>query len=132
MPIHGDFYAKQVLTGPRSVCILDLDHAVRAPLAADLGLFAAHLWLEVARDRLTERVARELTAALVDGYGRARVDEAELQLHTGAGLVSLLHHPFRHCDGEWSARMQRILELAEAFAPQESTVGTPAGSAPRL
>src|SRR5439155_1481562 len=38
-PLHGDFYARQVLLGPQGVGLLDFDEAVRGGPALDLGLF---------------------------------------------------------------------------------------------
>lgn len=117
-PIHGDFYAKQVLVEGGSAVLLDLDHAAWSHAAADLGLFIAHLKLDVVRERLPEGGVAPIAEALLDGYGAANVDRGLLDLYTSIGLVSLLHHPFRHGDPHWLSRMRGLVVEAERCAPK--------------
>src|SRR5438874_470747 len=70
-PIHGDFYAKQVLLDGGRVGIIDLDQAARGDPAFDLGRFIAHVERAAVRDGLPARHVADLTRAFLDGYQAA-------------------------------------------------------------
>lgn len=112
-PIHGDFYARQVLVDSDTVGILDLDEARLGDPAADLGNFIAHLESDALRGRLAAQRVEPLRDSLLEGY-RA-LDPARVNLHAAIGLFRLLPHPFRQREADWLARTEAILERIEAI-----------------
>lgn len=114
-PVHGDFYAKQVLVDGERAGVLDLDSAALGDPAQDLGLFLAHL----ERDRLRGGpvTGTGLIAAFLDGYREdaGRVP-ARMALYTAVGLLRLSPDPFRHREPNWERRTAVLLDRAEALA----------------
>jgi len=120
-PIHGDFYADQVLLSGASVAIFDIDQAALGDPAADLGTFTAHL----ERDALgggppAERVP-VLRTALLEGYRAATGRPASppppgVDLHTAVGLFRLAPEPFRAREPDWPQRIAAILARAATAA----------------
>jgi len=114
-PIHGDFYAKQVLLDGEHAGVLDLDSAALGDPALDLGLFLAHL----ERDRLRGGpvASPALIAAFLDGYREeaGRVP-GRLALYTAIALLRLTPDPFRHREPDWEERTARLLDRAESLA----------------
>ena len=128
-PIHGDFYAKQVLLGEDTVALLDLDRAAYGDPAADLGLFAAHLEREALRGTLTAGRLEALRDALLEGYRRAgRPIPSRLPLYTGVGLLRLTPDPFRFREPSWPERTEALLDRCEAVLRD----GCPATAAGRM
>jgi hypothetical protein len=116
-PIHGDFYAAQVLLDGDTAAILDLDRAVRGDPAADLGLFVAHLERDALRGGLRPSHVEPLRDALLGGYRAAApgASPARVDLYTAVGLLQLAPDPFRYRDPEWPERTDAILARAEAI-----------------
>jgi aminoglycoside phosphotransferase (APT) family kinase protein len=117
-PIHGDFYAKQVLLTDDAVAILDLDRATAGDPAADLGNFIAHLKRDALRGHLAPNRVEPLREALLEGYRAATPHSlpARIELYTAAGLLRLAPDPFRHREPNWPERIEAILERIEAMA----------------
>ncbi len=117
-PIHGDFYAKQVLVEAEYAVLLDLDQAACGDPAADLGYFAAHLERDPQRGLLPAALAAPALAALLDGYAAiAAPPTAErLALYTAAGLLRLAPQHFRSREPDWDAGITATLARAEAIA----------------
>lgn len=116
-PIHGDFYAKQVLLADDTVALLDFDEAVRGDPAADLGLFIAHLERDTLRSNLSPSRMEPLREALLEGY-RVTTHHpipTRIELYTAAGLFRLAPDPFRHREPNWPERTEAILERAKAI-----------------
>ena len=116
-PIHGDFYAKQVLLGENTVAFLDLDRAAYGDPAADLGLFVAHLEREALWGTLTAGRLEALRDALLEGYREAtrRPIPSRLELYIGAGLFRLTPDPFRFRESSWPERTEAILDRSETI-----------------
>ena len=115
VPIHGDFYDKQVLFDRDRIGLIDFDEFTIGDPRADLGLFLAHLERNVARGMLLERECDSLSDAFVQGYvdaGGAKTAE-ELSPYIAIGLMQLLHDPFRRGEKEWAERTRQLLERAE-------------------
>ena len=109
LPIHGDFYDRQVLVDDGRIVILDLDEAVLSDPAADLGLFVAHLvHAALSCDLQAARVA-PVRDALLAGYG---VPPERVDLYTAIGLLQLAPHHFRNREPNWSERTEATLERA--------------------
>lgn len=121
-PIHGDFYAKQVLVSAGGVGLLDLDEAVRSDPRADLGLFVAHLERDVVRGRVPAGSVGLIAETLLDGYRRAagRLSENGLGWYVAIGLFQLLHGPFRTCEPDWEARTETLLARVERILTPSS------------
>ncbi|MFQ5515451.1 MAG: phosphotransferase family protein [Myxococcota bacterium] len=107
-PVHGDFYAKQVVLGPGQVALLDLDSAAVAHPLVDLGVFLAHIERDVLRGTLASDRREPIARALLEGYGRASAD-LPLHVYTALGLFRLAHDPFRHCEPGWAERTEALL-----------------------
>ena len=129
-PVHGDFYAKQVLLGDDGVSVLDFDEAGAGDPALDLGLFLAHLERGALRGAiLAERVGL-VRAALLDGYrAQAGAVPDGVDLYTAAGLLQLSPHSFRNRDPDWPDRTAARLDRAEAIA-RDLAPAVPARSGP--
>jgi tRNA A-37 threonylcarbamoyl transferase component Bud32 len=97
-PIHGDFYARQVLVSAENISILDLDAAACGHPAMDLGNFIAYLEREALR---TNRSASQITGyadALIAGYHECAppVRADSVYLYTAVGLFRMGLKPFRN------------------------------------
>lgn len=115
-PIHGDFYASQVLIEGDTVVVLDLDEASFGHPVSDLGNFIAHLERGQLRGLVGARRVEELREAVLEGYSRAsgrRVAPGLLAAHTAAALLKLAHDPFRLREDGWPERTAAIIERAE-------------------
>ena len=115
-PIHGDFYAKQVLLDGGRVGIIDLDQAARGDPAFDLGRFIAHVERAAVRDGLPARHVADLTRAFLDGYQAAtgRPAPDRVGLYVAIGLLLMLRDPFRYHAPGWPEQTAAILARAEA------------------
>ena len=117
-PIHGDFYAKQVVAQRGRVAILDFDSAVLDDPAADLGNFIAHLEADDLLERLSPARSAEIRHAFMAEYERVTSDRQVLgrvELQTAMALFKLAPHPFRRREPNWpeqtAAILQRVDEL---------------------
>ncbi|HYO50385.1 MAG TPA: phosphotransferase, partial [Chloroflexia bacterium] len=128
-PIHGDFYAKQVLLDGDSVVILDFDAASAGDPAADLGLFTAHLERGALRRNVPSDRLAPLSHVLLEGYASTthQSPSERVGLYTAAGLLKLAPHPFRNLQRDWPqgieatiARAEAILERVEADASKRT------------
>lgn len=116
-PVHGDFYAKQVLLAGERVVILDFDSAVAGDPAFDLGLFIAHLERGALRHTVRRDSVVPAADALLSGYRAATdmpVAEQKVGLYVAAGLLKLAPHPFRNLHPDWPAGIEATLARAEA------------------
>lgn len=124
-PIHGDFYADQVLVGAGQATILDFDNAHRGDPAADLGSFAAHLQGAAVAGHGDTGAAGLLREALLAGYasGATPPPEERIWLHTAAALLRLAPEPFRRRVPLWHQQLAQLVAAAEqAFAGQARAV----------
>ncbi len=114
-PVHGDFYAKQILVNNDRVHVIDFDEACLGDPRADLGLFIAHLERDLIGDRLLHQLLNPVSEALVQGYVDAsgQSPPRNLNVYTAIGLFQLAHHPFRRFEPDWSERIEQILERVE-------------------
>lgn len=111
--IHGDFYAKQILVCPKEITLIDLDDVCRFYPSCDLGLFIAHLERDRIAMRLNQTEVDTYRSALLQGYQAQRdFFEDEVALFTAAGLLQLIHHPFRNNEPNWPARTRAILQAS--------------------
>jgi ATP-binding cassette, subfamily B, bacterial len=122
-PIHGDFYAKQVILDGDRVALLDLDEAVRGDPADDLGNFIAHLHRQVGRGELAVDLVNPIRAALLEGYRIASESGIpdRLELYSAVNLLRLAQDPFRNREPNWSARVRTILEQVESLIQNRPT-----------
>lgn len=121
-PIHGDFYARQVLLDADTVALLDLDEASLGDPAVDLGRFGADLEAAVLDGRLPSAAPGTLIAPLVEGYRRnGGAPVRRLDVQVAAQLFRLAAHPFRRRDAGWpsaiEATLARVDGLLDAAAP---------------
>ncbi|MGH9943245.1 MAG: phosphotransferase, partial [Pyrinomonadaceae bacterium] len=114
-PIHGDFYARQVLVADGMAAILDLDRAAYAEPAQDLGKFIAHVERDSLRGDFSPNRAAQIKEALLEGYRHktGNLLPRRIRLHTAAGLLRLAPEPFRYREPDWPERAKAIIERAE-------------------
>jgi len=115
-PVHGDFYARQVLVDGGMASLLDLDRAVRGDPAADLGRFIGHLERDALRGAVPPGRVESVGTALLDGYRRASRSTLPSGVgpYVAAALLSLAPDPFRFREPDWPQRIEALLERAEA------------------
>ncbi|MFQ5528990.1 MAG: phosphotransferase family protein, partial [Gemmatimonadota bacterium] len=120
-PIHGDFYAKQVLLRADGVGVLDFDESALGDPASDLGNFIAHLERDELRGRIGTAEAQRASDALVEGYARA-ADVPSMgrdRLYTARCLFALAPHPFRFREANWPAATAKLVERCRELLDAE-------------
>lgn len=125
-PLHGDFYAQQVLLAGSRAALIDLDEASLGDPAVDLARFRADLEARVVSGRLDRSIADEVADRLLAGYSRTLRVPAHLQVHAAAQLFRLAAHPFRRRESSWAEIGAAILERAGSLI--EKVPATRAGS----
>ena len=134
VPVHGDFYAKQVLLNDDGTAtVIDFDGSVRGDAAVDAGNFVAHLERDRLRYGLSEGEMHRVQAALLDGYRTAGggVPDGAVDLYAAVGMLLLAPHPFRFREPVWPARTEALLARAEArLADAEAAVRRASSPAP--
>ena len=124
-PIHGDFYADQVVFAGDRVALIDFDEAALGSPAWDLGNFIGHLHYRNLAGAISAGTPEAVGNGLIDGY-RAAGGEAslrEVQLQTAVSLMRLGARPFRERDPLWPERIEQILARVE-----ELVAAAPAGT----
>ncbi|HUF09816.1 MAG TPA: phosphotransferase [Rhodothermales bacterium] len=114
VPIHGDFYADQVLVDDGNVAIIDFDSAVFGQLESDAGNILAHLIYDALRGAMTGDIAASVRGRMIRAYRgyQLPMDERLLDLLTVASLILLLPRPFRARTEDWPEITRRILAFA--------------------
>ncbi|HKP53150.1 MAG TPA: phosphotransferase [Chloroflexia bacterium] len=117
LPVHGDFYAKQVLLAGAKVVILDFDAAAAGDPAYDLGLFIAHLERGALRGTVPSGLVEPVGDALLRGYEAVskRPVRDRVALYSAAGLLRLAPHPFRNRHSNWPQDIETTVARAEAI-----------------
>lgn len=114
VPVHGDFYAKQVLHHAGEIRLLDFDEAALGDPLSDLGNWCAKLEAAVLLGRLEASRRDELNAALLAGYGQAG---QYMALNAATALRLLVHAPhfFRSGVANWVELTQAAVERAASL-----------------
>lgn len=123
-PVHGDFYAKQVLLDGGELGVVDWDEAGLGEPASDVGNFIAHLERHALAGRMpADRVGaagEALRVGFESASGRSIADR--VTVHTAAQLLAMATHPFRGRERDWPDRTAAILGRVEGLL----SAGTPA------
>ena len=121
-PIHGDFYADQVIITGDRIAIIDLDRAMGGDPAADLGNFLAHLERQVVYGKLSKSQISQIYKALQSGYQTVSPEliTARIKLYAAIGLFRLTPEPFRYRKSNWSEIMTIFLDRIEQILQQPS------------
>lgn len=116
-PIHGDFYAKQVLINNGQISILDFDQAVLGDPAYDLGNFIAHLELDVIRGNVSSNCVGSLGNSLFEGYKAGKNNHIPTlpKYYIASGLFRLATEPFRLRETNWLESTELILDRVESI-----------------
>ena len=115
-PLHGDFYANQVLLDDSNVGIIDFDEACRGDPSTDLGTFWAHLEGNALRGHGVPALVGPVMAELIDSYRMAsdrRISDERIALYAAVGLLRLAAHPFRSREPHWPERTASLLDRAD-------------------
>ncbi|MEE2665967.1 MAG: phosphotransferase [Myxococcota bacterium] len=126
-PVHGDFYAKQVLLAPDAVGFIDLDAAARGSGYEDVGCFLAHLDRDVVRGRFSPERAGAAGEALLEGLVQAShgLGRSGPELHHASALFGLLADPFRRNEKDWLASAHALLDRVSELEAKLSDPLTP-------
>ncbi len=108
VPIHGDFYDRQVFVNGDEVTLLDLDEAAMGDGADDLANALAHLDLRVAQGTLPPERAAAAGRALIEGYGARPRKPA-----VAAALFRLVESPFREASPRAPDVARDLLSITE-------------------
>lgn len=119
-PLHGDFYAKQVLVNGTTAALIDLDEASMGDPAIDLARFRADLEAGAVSGRLDTSEIDALVEPLLAGYRLTRKLPARLHLHVAAQLLRLAAHPFRRREPSWPRITLAIVERAGALLEKDT------------
>ena len=116
-PIHGDFYASQVLIDSNSTSIIDFDEAVYADPLQDLGTFLAHLEHDAISGQLPPSRIPRIKESLLDGYRSVKGSSSpfDIELFTAIALLRLAPQPFREREKNWAVRTDEIIDRVEAL-----------------
>lgn len=127
-PVHGDFYADQVLVSGNECAFLDFDRAGLNDPASDFGNFIAHLERDVVYGRIASDHAALWRDQLAEGYqGAASNLPARIDLYIAAGLLKLAPEPFRRHEPDWPRRIETILTRAESITSRLAASGNVGG-----
>ncbi|QLD11518.1 phosphotransferase family protein [Microbacterium oleivorans] len=110
--VHGDFSADQVLVGADGeVRLIDFDRLGTGDPMRDLAGFAVE-----ERMRLG---ASPLIGELIEGYRAAggELDDARLRAWVPLCALGRAIEPFRRCDPDWPALVDRALAVGEGWTP---------------
>ncbi len=119
-PVHGDFYAKQVLLNGSTIGFVDLDDASLGNPAIDFARFRADLEVCVLTGHLQPGEIESLVDRMHEGYRAAgRTLPNDLNVHVAAQLLRAAAHPFRRRDPSWPATLEAILDRAAAFLDKD-------------
>lgn len=112
VPIHGDFYDKQVVVDDQGVSLIDSDNAHLGHPMSDLGCFVAHLERNAINGVLPADAIPDISAALLAGYREIapEADFRELDMHTTFSLYQLIHNPFRDRVPDWPEQTSQLLD----------------------
>lgn len=120
LPIHGDFYAKQVCLDEENVGILDFDQSVLGDPYIDIGNFLAkHIWGGQRGDYQLGN-ADQLHQAFLSGYQfrRGKLSQRSVDTHLAIGLLKCTPLPFRNGCDEWPQDTHKILEMVHDTIPR--------------
>ena len=124
VPIHGDFYDKQVIVQGDAVGVIDSDRMHLGEPEMDLGCFVAHLERRRVDGLLSEEVAKQAEAALLDGYRVAtsgRWDPRAVRPYIAFNLFQLSPHPFRDRKTDWPEQTAALLAKCRRLLSLEGT-----------
>jgi len=112
VPVHGDFYDRQVVIDGCRVGLIDSDSVGVGDRMGDLGCFLAHLERRVVDGVLGRGDMQRVRTAFLRGYadGPFDVDESELDGQTAYQLFRLTHHPFRDRRPDWAGQTANLLD----------------------
>lgn len=112
-PIHGDFYANQVLLDEDQLSFIDFDEAHLGHPAGDIGSFIAHMESNAIRGHGLARLVQPVGQALLDGYcSHGEMPYEAVTLYTAMSLMKLAPHPFRARENDWPTTTEAILQRA--------------------
>ena len=112
VPIHGDFYDKQVVVGDEGVSLIDSDNAHLGNPLSDIGCFVAHLERLAINQQMASADMTAVTDAFMNGYRiiNPSVNTSDLNRHIAFNLFRLIHNPFRDRVEDWPTQTAELLK----------------------
>lgn len=117
LPVHGDFYDKQVIVCDGNARLIDLDAARMDDPLLDLGSYIAHLERQAVSYAMAGIDVETHRKTLIRAYEQAagHACMAQLNKYIALGLFDLIHQPFRDWAQDWPAQTEQLLERVEAL-----------------
>lgn len=116
-PIHGDFYAQQVIVDNGNIGVIDMDSAHLGDPRDDLGSFLAHMERASMLDTVNRAILEKRRIEFLEGYtqqGHGQPPE-KLDPFVAYHLFKLSPRPFRGREPAWHERTERLLERCRAL-----------------
>lgn len=116
VPVHGDFYERQLITAGRSVRgVLDLDTVGPGDRLDDLACLVGHLCVLASVWPQHADPINDLAGEYLRSFERT-ADARQLRLRVAAVVLSLATGPHRVQEADWPQRVRDRLDLAERWA----------------
>ncbi|MFQ6005294.1 MAG: glycosyltransferase [Woeseia sp.] len=138
VPIHGDFYDKQVTAADDGVALIDCDNAYLGDPLSDIGCFIAHLERSAINHQMEAADIPAVVSALLRGYRNIGpgLNTRELNRYIALSLFQLVHNPFRDRSEDWPSQtvalLQRCSELFASVGPATRDVAAVTAQKPRV
>ena len=127
VPLHRDFYDKQVFVDGEQAGVLDFDTLAQGEAALDVANAAVHFELRALQGRCTAEQAAEAAEAFLDAYAPDRAVRARIPAYAAAARLRLACvYLFRP---RWHACIPALLErltpspVGETALPAEPSAG---------
>ncbi|MFT5139473.1 MAG: aminoglycoside phosphotransferase (APT) family kinase protein [Lysobacterales bacterium] len=112
IPLHGDFYDKQLIVDGQSVSLIDMDDAHLGHPLIDLACFIAHLERSAINHHINPKDIGKISEALIAGYKEITpgLNIQPLGRLIAISLFQLAHHPFRDRVPDWPEQTQILVD----------------------
>lgn len=112
IPLHGDFYDKQLIVDKQDISLIDTDDAHLGHPLMDVSCFIAHLERNAINHNLDPKKIGDISGALLEGYREIQphLNTRVLGKLTAISLFQLAHNPFRDRVSDWPEQIRVLVE----------------------
>ena len=117
LPVHGDFYDKQVLVDGSKLALIDSDDAHLGDPLDDIACFVAHLERHAINGLVNHGDIGKDAGSLIEGYREVNpgLELEDLDRHVAFSLFQLVHHPFRDRADNWPDQTRALLNRCKVL-----------------